>query len=214
MDLVLTSTNYTEVKNNPLNPSNSMVRYKFMEVLVRIAADKYVRRKKTKGIVEALAQVLDTVIPVYREYDTEEWRWSRYLCEDVDLVLKQYKPILDYVYNRFSGRKAKPHQKPYMSKEEWSDVCSFSNLINDQFPARETDLVYSLAMSIHIDELTQSKHMEMTFVEFLEAFARACEKACLNHSDDQPLSVKIRNAIPALCKLCPKCLYEGLIESN
>jgi hypothetical protein len=202
-----------------------MVRYKFMEVLVRIALDKYVRRKKAANVAEALDRVLELVLPVYCQYDTEEWRWGKYLCEDVDLTLKQFRPILDYVYKRFCGRKAKPHQKPFMSKEEWSDLCTYSGLINDSFPARETDLVFSLAMSIRIDELTESKHMEMTFVEFLEALGRACDKASKPPANTpagatssealqgQALHVKIRNAIPALLKLCPKSLHD-LVEEN
>jgi len=223
LDLVLTSTNYTEVKNNPLNPSTSMVRYKFLEVLVRIAFDKYVRRRKAANIVEALDRILALVLPVYSEYNTEDWRWGQYLCEEVDLTLKHYKSILDYIYNRFCGRKAKPHQKPFMSKEEWSELCSYSGLINDFFPARETDLVFNLAMSVRVDELTESKHMEMTFVEFLEALARACDKASMPPADvpagtwspealqRQALSVKIRNAVPALLKLCPKSMHDAVM---
>ena len=108
-----------------------------------------------------------------------------------------------------------------MSKEEWSDLCSHSGLINDTFPARETDLVFNLAMSIRVDELTESKHMEMTFVEFLEALGRACDKASMPPADTantygperlqgQSLSVKVKNAIPALLKLCPKCMHDAV----
>lgn len=199
-----------------------MVRYKFLEVLVRIALDKYVRRKKAATVIEALDRVLALVQPVYSEYNSEDWRWGQYLCEEVDLTLKRYKSMLDYIYSRFCGRNKKPNQKPFMSKEEWSDLCSYSGLINDFFPARETDLVFNLAMSVRVDELTESKHMEMTFVEFLEALARACEKASMpppgvpagTYSPEalqrQPLSVKIRNAVPALLKLCPKSMHDAI----
>lgn len=45
LDLVLTNTNYNESRNNPLNPSNAIVRYEFIEAIVRIANDKFVRSK-------------------------------------------------------------------------------------------------------------------------------------------------------------------------
>ena len=45
LDLVLTNTNYNEVRNSPLNPSNAIVRFEFIEAIVRIANDKYVRSK-------------------------------------------------------------------------------------------------------------------------------------------------------------------------
>ena len=221
LDLVLTSTNYSEVKNNPLNPSNSMVRYKFMEVIVRIANDKFLRKKKANTPLEALDMALDLFMPVYNAYNTEEWRWGKYLCEEVDLMLKAYKPVLDCIYQRFSGRKVKHNQKPFMSKEEWADLCLRSGLINEQFPARETDLVFSLAMSVRIDELTESKHMEMTFVEFIEALARACDKSSMppygtaegemsvEEMQAQPLCKKIENAMMPLMKLCPKAIQDA-----
>ena len=226
LDLVLTSTNYTEVKNNPLNPSNSMVRYKFLEVIVRIAHDKYVRKKVkklkvAKNMVEALDLTLQQFLPLYTTYNTEEWRWGRYLCEDVDNVLKTSKPIIDAVYQRFSGRKTKSNQKSFMAKEEWADLCTRSGLVNELFPARETDLVYNLAMSLRIDELTDTRHLEMTFVEFLEALARACDKASLppfgtppdsmsvEQMQAQPLYLKIENAMMMLLKLCPKSMMDA-----
>jgi len=45
LDLVLTNTNYNEIRNNPLNPSNAIVRFEFIEAIVRIANDKFVRSK-------------------------------------------------------------------------------------------------------------------------------------------------------------------------
>jgi hypothetical protein len=35
------ATLYADVKNNPMNPGNALVRYEFMELLARIALDKY-----------------------------------------------------------------------------------------------------------------------------------------------------------------------------
>ncbi len=225
LDLVLTNTNYNENRNNPLNPSNAIVRFEFIEAIVRIANDKYVRSKnyaakQTSSILEALDWTVERFLSVLSAYNSEEWRWGRYICEDVDLVYKAYKPVLDLIYSRFSGRKAAPGQKPFMSREEWSDLCSQTGLINDSFPAREVDLTYCLAMSLRQDEMRDYKHMEMTFVEFLEALGRACDKASLPPPGKegkmtaeamlaQPLKSKIENAMPAFLKLCPKVVQEA-----
>jgi hypothetical protein len=45
LDFQIKSTLYNEVKNNPLNPANALVRYEFMEIIVRIGLDKYYRSK-------------------------------------------------------------------------------------------------------------------------------------------------------------------------
>jgi len=135
-------------------------------------------------------------------------------------MYKAYKPALDAVYAKFSGRKAAPGQKSFMSREEWSDLCSQAGLINDLFPARDVDLTYCLAMSLRQDEQREYKHMEMTFVEFLEALGRACDKASLPPPGKegkmtaeamlaQALKTKIENAMPALLKLCPKSVLDA-----
>ena len=37
----MTATLYTTIKGNPRNPPNNLIRYNFLEILVRIAIDKY-----------------------------------------------------------------------------------------------------------------------------------------------------------------------------
>lgn len=35
------ATLYSEIKNNPRKPPNSLIRFQFMEIFVRLALDKY-----------------------------------------------------------------------------------------------------------------------------------------------------------------------------
>jgi hypothetical protein len=72
-------------------------------------------------------------------YSSETFRWGRYICEEVDVVLKAYLPILKGVYHKFSGRKAKPGQKPFMSLEEFTDLCNTAELLNERFTGRDVD---------------------------------------------------------------------------
>lgn len=173
----------------------------------------------TKSIVEAVEWTLPKFTTFLEPYNSEEWRWKKYICEEVDLVYKAYKPVLDAIYTKFSGRKAIPGQKPFMSREEWMELCTQAGLVNDTFPSRDVDLTYCLAMSVRVDELRETKHMEMMFVEFLEALGRACDKASLAPAETQgkvasevmlaqPLHRKIENAMPGLIKLCPKPIQE------
>lgn len=41
VDFNIKATCYNEVKNNPRNPANALVRFEFMEILARAAIDKY-----------------------------------------------------------------------------------------------------------------------------------------------------------------------------
>ena len=44
---------------NYLNPDKVLVRYKFMEILVRISADKYIKSGKCKKYSEALNELFN-----------------------------------------------------------------------------------------------------------------------------------------------------------
>lgn len=180
LDLNLKAAGYSDEKNNPLNPPNSLVRFKFMEMLVRIAKDKYLRNKLTLDMGEAVQRLLnDHVTPMVAKFNHMNWRRERYLCEEVDLVYKAYKPVLDTVFGRFSGRYTKPGYKKFMSLEEFTDFCTTAGLINDSFAARETSTCFNIAMITQVDEIHKRRHLEMSFVEFLEALARGADMANL-----------------------------------
>jgi hypothetical protein len=180
LDLNLKAAGYSDEKSNPLNPPNALVRFKFMEMLVRIAKDKYTRNKITLDIGEAVQKLLaENVNPMTAKFNHMIWRQERYLCEEVDLVYKAYKPVLDTVFGRFSGRYTKPGYKKFMSLEEFTDFCNAAGLINDSFAARETSTCFNIAMMTQVDEIHKRRHLEMGFVEFLEALARGADMANL-----------------------------------
>lgn len=215
-------------KGQIYNPGNALVRYEFLEILVRIANDRYVRNKICGNILDATRKMfLDYLIPIMITYDTSIWRNGEYLCEDVDLVFKAHKSILDQVYKKYSGKKTLPGQKVFMCMEEFRDFCRDARLENERCTAREIDLAFSLAMMCQVDELYKKRHIEMSFVEFLEAFARVCATAgsarrYLKNEKDQikelyaSVSVMkvhqiIEDVMPNLLRLCPQSLRESFV---
>lgn len=217
LDFNLKGALFNEVKNNPRNPANSLVRYQFMEIIVRLALDKYLRKKVVQTPTEAVERLVNVDMwPILFKYDSNRWRWDYYICEEVDLVYKAHKPILDNIWTRFSVRLKKPGQKNFMCLEEFSDICTNSGLINEFFVAREIDVCYNLAMMTQVDELNNDRFREMTFVEFLEALGRACGEASMapigesltEASRQQPLHKKIENAMPYLLRICPHSIQD------
>jgi hypothetical protein len=73
------------------------------------------------------------MMPFMESIDSNKWRWEKYICEDVDLTLKSYLPILKAVYGQFSGRKTKPGMKPFMSLDEFEDLVIQAGFVNDIF---------------------------------------------------------------------------------
>ena len=212
-------------KGQVYNSGSALCRYEFMEILVRICSDRYVRNKLYSTVAEGLQIMLqEHLIPFMQNYNSNKWRMEKYLCENVDLVLKCHKQILDSVYKKYSGKKAMPGQKPFMSLDEFKSLCNDAKIINDQFTSREVDLSFHLSMMTRVDELYSKKHIEMSFVEFVEAISRACDYANLPAeiiseeeegppvaNENLPLWKKIENAMPRLLKICPAYIQDSFV---
>jgi len=177
----------------------------------------------------AVERLVEEMKPIITKYDSNVWRWQRvYICEEVDLVLKAHKSILDAVYKRFSGRFDKPGKPKTMSLEEFQDVCNQSGLVNETFVSRNIDVCFNLAMMTQVDELSTRRHLQMSFVEFLEALCRACDEANLpptsftgqvteitpEELQGQPLAKRVENAMPYLLQLCPSYLRERKLNRS
>lgn len=215
-------------KNQLYNSGNGLIRYEFLEILVRVANDRYVRNKVCGNLVDAVKKIFSEHLgPVIKNYEKSTWRDSEYLVEEVDLVFKAHKPILDHVFKRYSGRKAVPGQKRFMSLEEFRELCRDAKIVSDKSSLREVDLAFISAMMLQIDEVFKKKHVEMAFVEFLEALARICnyvgegQNYVKSEKDEiqemytsrlEPkLTKKIEDKMPGLLKLCPQALKENFI---
>jgi hypothetical protein len=53
------ATLYSEVKNNPRNPAHSLIRFQFLEIIVRIAVDKYLKTNIVDNFTDSVRLMLD-----------------------------------------------------------------------------------------------------------------------------------------------------------
>ena len=72
-----------------------------------------------------------------------------------------------------------------MTVDEYENLIIRSNILNDMLTQRDIGVCFNQAMFTYVDEINQDKHLRMGFWEFLEAFARTCEKA--SHSPLIPI---------------------------
>ena len=168
----------TDKSKNHRSPDRALVRHQFMEGLFRLAEEKYMNgeNKVTTSQKEALKMLLEeNVIPFIKNYDIQKWRIERYWNEDVDTVIKSYLPIFKGVYKKYSGAKALPGQRPFMSLEEFQKLIADAEMYNDKCAERDAILSYNYAMMTQVDELNSDRIFQMQFIEFLEAFARVTD---------------------------------------
>jgi len=106
-----------------------------------------------------------------------------------------------------------------MCLDEFRSLCTDARLISDTFATREIDICYSQSMMTQVDELYKSRHMEMSFVEFLEAICRAADLSNLpkitgelqENIKDLPLKAKLENTFPYLLKICPFSVRDSFV---
>ena len=102
-----------------LNPERGLVRYEFMEVLVRIAIQKY--RSVEKRPFEAIKMFFEEgVLSYIRTFDCHSWRRAFLWNEACDQILTTYNPILQAVFKRVTDRKSKINK--FISLEEFTTL--------------------------------------------------------------------------------------------
>ena len=211
------------VKNQVFNPANALVRYEFLEIIVRVAYDRYYRTKTFNTVFDSVKTLFtDFLETKLKDYCSDSWRTEKYFNETIDITLKAHKPIFDSIFKKFSGRKAIPGQKAFVSLEEFREFCTNAGLLNDFFSTREIDACFNQAMMTQTDEIFKKRHTEMNYLEFLEAVCRACDLAGVQKYDEEEgakkenltLQQKIENAARLFLKLCPMYLQESFVFPN
>ena len=219
LDFNMKGALYSETRNSR-SPPNALIRFQFMEILVRIGIDKYYRSGIVPCHSEAVIMLIETnIIPNLKHIFSDKWRFERYINEACDIVLKANRHLLKNVYGKYSVKKVKPGQKPFMCLSEFESIVVGADLINDTFTVREICLSFNLGMMTQVQELEFDRQYQMNFVEFLESFSRVADIAKLpdpitkeKPTENTHLSVILSNTIPNLIRLLPLNVQKEYIE--
>ena len=209
----MNSTLIQKEKNQKYNPGNSLVRYEFIEILIRVAGDKYIRTRQCATYTEAFTRLMNEhLLAAMSRFSSQKWRREKYWIEEVDWVLKAHKPLLLALFSRYSGKNTLPGRKAFMSLEEFRMLCNDAVLVGEKFATRDIDVCYCESMMTQVDEIYSKRHLEMNLVEMIEALARAVD-LCDNFQNidsftsyqlvSTPLSKKLELSFRSLIKLCP-----------
>lgn len=174
-------------KVTPLIPGNALVRFQFLEICMRLGL------KRNTGIKDQEKRLFvcleRNIVGSSKIEKAQEWRWRKYWNEAVDNLYKFHMKLLQEVYNNYSGGLKKPGEENYMAASEFQKIWEDSNLQNERFANRDINVCFNLAMQTRVDEINSDKHLKMSFIEFLEALARAA-----NYLSYPPPSQAVRDA--------------------
>lgn len=190
------AVNVPKHKSPQLNPTTTLVRYEFLEMLVRIGLDRFYRNGLSCSVPESVEMLLDYVKPIMEESSPDKWRWEHYVTESTDSVLRAHKPVLDSLFSAY-----RTAGKNHMALEEFRSFNKDSGILNDFYRIRDIDVCFHSAMMTQKSELYSARHVEMKFVEFLEGIARAAWQA--NWSQCAELAGRLEAIMPKLHRMCP-----------
>ena len=93
-----------------------------------------------------------------------------------------------------------------MSLEEFVQMLQDARLIDENFGNREAGPLFNVSMMTNRKELETEKHLNMTFVEFLEALARVADKFSMSNIEDHFPEYKSKNPYSLDKKLESTCI--------
>lgn len=113
----------------------------------------------------------------FNTFNCHVWRKKTLWRQEIDIIYSRFVQKLELVYKRYCGKYIVPGTtKLTTSLDEFTQLLGDAGLLNEFFGNREAGPLWNLSMMTNKDELNSEKHLNMTFVEFLEAIGRVSDK--------------------------------------
>ena len=146
LDLAIIACN-GGTKKNHLNPSSAISRHQLMEVLTRLALDKYFKTGTAADPPSALEVLLNqNILPHFSTFDCHQFRKEKLWREENDVLYTRLLPAVQKLYEANTGKLALPGRpKPPMCLDEFVEMMLKAGLVDDHFGQREIGPCFNLA---------------------------------------------------------------------
>ena len=170
IDRIFIATNFEE-EDLEENDDNSLCRFEFLEIIARMAKQKYFERGVCKTVAESVEKLLvDFIIP--NSIESMEWqlfRDNQLWTLEVDDLFKANQYGVDQLFKKFSTMQVR--NTKYLSKDDCVKM-----MVDSGVPLSEKNVVvaYALSKSTIANEMEQfDKYNQMNMSEFHEFLGRA-----------------------------------------
>ena len=192
LDTIFIVANVEEDKSSKVNKANddrALMRFEFLEVVIRIAVQKYLRSGDTDDVSDAVRMLCDKNIRPNLDdeaiHDSNQFRKHRLYFEDVDKCMKKHMSRLKMIFKVFAKPKVGFTKFDLMDMEEWFFLLKCCDLFDEDFTQREGKLAFAWSQMAVADEVRRRLQFKcITFEDFLEALARVCDMKALPTDDD------------------------------
>jgi NLR family CARD domain-containing protein 3 len=173
-----------------MNPDRQLIRFQFLEILVRLAIEKFFKSSVCKTFDQAVIKFFeDHALPYFKQFTFQDFRDKKIWTEGMDNLVKKNMNVLRDIYRKFSCREIMPNEEPNLSIQEFIDLITATKVVDEAFGAREIGVIYNIAMITQVDEINKDRHTRMQFAEFVEAVCRVADRTITsitanNEADD------------------------------
>jgi len=170
---------------NSANIDRALMRFEWVQALVRIALAKYMKSENAAGVGDALEKLFTErvlkMVPPEALHDSDVFRRQRLYTREVHDVFTHHENNLRAIYEAFAAaiydQKAGPSEA--RAKDKLMDLAEFELLLNaaslfdEDFTKRHASLCFLWAQSFCTDDLKRRTVLtHLSYVDFLEALAR------------------------------------------
>jgi hypothetical protein len=114
-DLLFRTINGRPQQGN--NPSLTLVRFEFLEAMLRIPILRYFDTQKVQTRAEAVKKLFDAhLLKMQMQPNSQLWRDERYWNEECDNIYKANWALMEHLYINMGGHFRKPSEKWYTGK--------------------------------------------------------------------------------------------------
>ncbi|DBA81483.1 TPA: hypothetical protein ACH3X1_007263 [Trebouxia sp. C0004] len=192
-DTLFIVANYQPDKKDPsvaVNDEHALMRFEFLEAIVRLAVAKYGKAQQTESVATAVQMLCEqNLMPGVRAVALtapNTFRTERLYTEEVDLLYKKHLVLLKAIYTAFrrapngGGLRLK-----VLRMDSWLGLLEAGHLLDADLGLQQAQLCFLWSRMLVVDEIKDfGRHEALSFVDFLEALARVAElKSLPSYSD-------------------------------
>ena len=75
-----------------------------------------------------------------------------------------------------------PGEDYFMSLNEFNEFVARSGVVDETFSTRDIGTIFNLSMMTQVDEIHSERHLQMQFLEFVEAICRIADRVIVSPS--------------------------------
>eukprot|EP00405_Crypthecodinium_cohnii_P008050 CAMPEP_0206420562 /NCGR_PEP_ID=MMETSP0324_2-20121206/923_1 /ASSEMBLY_ACC=CAM_ASM_000836 /TAXON_ID=2866 /ORGANISM="Crypthecodinium cohnii, Strain Seligo" /LENGTH=737 /DNA_ID=CAMNT_0053884483 /DNA_START=49 /DNA_END=2258 /DNA_ORIENTATION=- len=177
-------------------PQRALSRFQFLEAVVRISIRRFLNTggptrdlppSLYRHAISSMLQISNLGADLVKLRDDLH---EELFTENCDKMFAEYEEILRPIFNHFKSDKnnnvvkIKKHKKKTLSYSGWIQLLKAGQVIDEDFTVQSAGHAFALARELRTDEISNTRHMELSWSEFLVAIAAVVKLMALAEGEE------------------------------